>query len=227
MCHYRLMVARVKICGIRTLDEALAVIDAGADALGFHVELEHSTCPIGGAAVASVIAGLPPFVASVIVATASEPEALIRIMRATGANTLQLQSEVSPDTARAVKSVLPYVKLYAVVHVFGADAIEEAKKFEDAVDAIAGVPGAIGGTTLSLVLSRKRTLRVLAVDGVVPSVRTMADRSYPYSKTFYMVTRKNPSDAVRRFIDFVRSPAGSAILSRYGQASTRQEGMRP
>ena len=98
---------------------------------------------------------------------------------------------------------------------------------EDAVDAIAGVPGAIGGTTLSLVLSRKRTLRVLAVDGVVPSVRTMADRSYPYSKTFYMVTRKNPSDAVRRFIDFVRSPAGSAILSRYGQASTRQEGMRP
>ena len=145
------MVARVKICGIRTLDEALAVIDAGADALGFHVELEHSTCPIGGAAVASVIAGLPPFVASVIVTTASEPEALIRIMRATGANTLQLQSEVSPDTARAVKSVLPYVKLYAVVHVFGADAIEEAKKFEDAVDAIIlnsadKTTGARGGT---------------------------------------------------------------------------------
>ena len=96
---------------------------------------------------------------------------------------------------------------------------------EDAVDAIAGVPGLSGlherfsGQGVEVVL--------LAVDGVVPSVRTMADRSYPYSKTFYMVTRKNPSDAVRRFIDFVRSPAGSAILSRYGQASTRQEGMRP
>ena len=97
----------------------------------------------------------------------------------------------------------------------------------DAADIIESVPGAIGGTTLSLVLSEKRALRVLALNGVVPSVQTMADRSYPYSKTFFMVTKKNPSAAVRRFIDFVRSPAGSAILSKYGQAAVRQEGILP
>ena len=97
----------------------------------------------------------------------------------------------------------------------------------DAADAIETVPGAFGGTTLSLVLSEKRALRVLALDGVVPSVRTMADRSYPYSKTFFMVTRKNPSAAVRRFVDFVRSPAGSAILSKNGQAAVLQEGILP
>jgi len=98
---------------------------------------------------------------------------------------------------------------------------------DDAVDIIESVPGAFGGTTLSLVLSEKRALRVLALDGVVPSVRTMADRSYPYSKTFFMVTRKNPSDAVLRFIAFVRSPAGSAILSKYGQAAVRRDGNLP
>ena len=98
---------------------------------------------------------------------------------------------------------------------------------DDAADAIDSVPGAIGGTTLPLALSGKRTLRVLALDGVVPSLRTMADRSYPYSKTFFMVTGKNPSAAVRRFIDFVRSPAGSAILSRNGQAAVRPEGILP
>ena len=97
----------------------------------------------------------------------------------------------------------------------------------DAADAIETVPGAFGGTTLSLVVSEKRALRVLALDGVVPSVRTMADRSYPYSKTFSMVTRKNPPVAVQRFIDFVRSPAGSAILSKNGQAAVRQEGILP
>ena len=97
----------------------------------------------------------------------------------------------------------------------------------DAADAIETVPGAFGGTTLSLVVSEKRALRVLALDGVVPSVRTMADRSYPYSKTFFMVTRKNPTVAVQRFIDFVRSPAGSAILSKNGQAAVRQEGILP
>lgn len=97
----------------------------------------------------------------------------------------------------------------------------------EAADAIENVPGAIGGTTLSLVLSEKRALRVLALDGVVPSVRTMTDRSYPYAKTFYMVTRSNPSAAVRRFMDFVRSPAGAAILSRNGQKEVRQEGILP
>ncbi|MGB5195666.1 MAG: substrate-binding domain-containing protein [Candidatus Deferrimicrobium sp.] len=98
---------------------------------------------------------------------------------------------------------------------------------DDAVDIIESVPGAFGGTTLSLVLSEKRALRVLALDGVVPSVRAMADRSYPYSKTFFMVTRKNPSAAVLRFIAFVRSPAGSAILSKYGQAAVRRDGTLP
>jgi phosphate transport system substrate-binding protein len=97
----------------------------------------------------------------------------------------------------------------------------------DAADVIETVPGAFGGTTLSLVVSEKRALRVLALDGVVPSVRNMANRSYPYSKTFFMVTGKNPPAAVRRFIDFVRSPAGAAILTRNGQAAVRQEGILP
>jgi phosphate transport system substrate-binding protein len=97
----------------------------------------------------------------------------------------------------------------------------------DAADAIEGVPGAFGGTTLSLVLSEKPAFRVLALDGVVPSVRTLADRSYPYSKTFFMVTGNPPSAAVRRFVDFVRSPAGSGILAKNGQAAVRQERIRP
>jgi phosphoribosylanthranilate isomerase len=57
---------RVKICGLRTLDEALAAVDAGADALGFnfwkgtprHIELK---------AAARIVAALPPFVATVAV----------------------------------------------------------------------------------------------------------------------------------------------------------------
>lgn len=98
---------------------------------------------------------------------------------------------------------------------------------QDAVDAIESVPGAFGGTTLSLVSSERRALRILALDGVVPSVRAMADGSYPYSKTFFMVTRKNFPDSVRRFIDFVRAPAGAAILAKNGQGAVREEGILP
>lgn len=97
----------------------------------------------------------------------------------------------------------------------------------DAADAIESVPGAFGATTLSLLLSEKRALRILSLDGITPSVRTMADRSYPYSKTFFMVTRKNLPASVRRFIDFVRSPAGAAILAKNGQEAVREEGILP
>ena len=97
----------------------------------------------------------------------------------------------------------------------------------DAADAIESVPGAFGGTTLSLVLSEKRAFRVLSLDGVTPSVRTMAERSYPFSKSFFVVTKKNPPASVRRFIDFVRSPAGAAILAKNGQGAVREEGILP
>jgi phosphate transport system substrate-binding protein len=98
---------------------------------------------------------------------------------------------------------------------------------QDAADAIEEIPGAFGATTLSLVLSEKRVIRVLSLNGVVPSVRAMSDRSYPYAKTFFMVTRKTPLDPVRRFVEFVRSPAGAAILSRNGQEAVRQERFHP
>jgi phosphate transport system substrate-binding protein len=98
---------------------------------------------------------------------------------------------------------------------------------DEAADAIEDVPGAFGGTTLSLVLSEKRVLRVLSLGGVMPSVRTMADRSYPYSMTFFMVTKKNPPASVRRFIDFVRSPAGASILAKNGQEAFREDGVLP
>jgi phosphate transport system substrate-binding protein len=98
---------------------------------------------------------------------------------------------------------------------------------QDAADAIESVAGAFGGTTLSIVLSEKRSIRVLSLDGVTPSVRALAGGSYPHSKTFVMVTKKYPPAAVRRFIDFVRSPAASAILQRNGQHPLREKGSHP
>jgi len=141
---------RVKICGISTLEEAQSVIAAGADALGFHVELEHAKRPIGVATAAAIIQQLPPYVSSVIVTTETDPKKLIRLLKATHANTLQLQGEVSADTIAAVKAVFSNVKVYPVVHVFGSDAIEHAKKFGDAdaiiVDSADRETGARGGT---------------------------------------------------------------------------------
>lgn len=142
---------RVKICGIRHLEEAKACIEAGADALGFHVDLEHSKCPIGAAAAREIISKLPPFVSSVLVTTATDTKELVRLTRATWVNTLQLQGEVEIDTVRAVKAIMPWGKIYVAVHVSNEESIIQAQKFEDAADAIIldskiSESGARGGT---------------------------------------------------------------------------------
>lgn len=92
---------------------------------------------------------------------------------------------------------------------------------QDAADAIESTPGAFGATTLALILSERREIRAMALNGAVPSVRTVMDGSYPFTKTFCMLTRINPPPAVQRFVEFVRSPAGAAILAKYGQIAVR------
>lgn len=175
------------------MEEARAAIAAGADALGFHVELEHSKCPIGAATASAIISKLPPFIGSVVVTTETEPKALIRIAKATWATTLQLHGEVAPDSVRAVKAVLPYLKVYVVVHVADADALEKARKFEDAADAIIldsadPVTGARGGTgrTHDWSISRKivesTVLPVILAGGLNPdNVAEAVATVHPYA----------------------------------------------
>ena len=60
---------KVKICGITNLEDALAAIDAGADALGFVLapEAKKRNRYIDRDAAADIIAQLPPFITTVAV----------------------------------------------------------------------------------------------------------------------------------------------------------------
>jgi phosphate transport system substrate-binding protein len=71
--------------------------------------------------------------------------------------------------------------------------------------------------TLALVRTEKRNVRILPLNGVVPSARTLADGSYPYAKEMQLARRKNPETAaVTRFFEFVASPQGRRILAETG-----------
>jgi phosphoribosylanthranilate isomerase len=142
---------RIKICGITNIFDAKAAVAAGAHALGFLVEISGAKNTVGSATAAAIIAQLPPFVSSVAVTTETDPKAIIRIAKATGANTVQLQGHVTPDVVRAVKAVFFNIKVYAAVHVADGDALAAAKNFEDAADGIIldsvdKTSGALGGT---------------------------------------------------------------------------------
>jgi len=87
---------------------------------------------------------------------------------------------------------------------------------QDAAEMIARVPGAMGSSSLALIISENRPLKPLAIDGIVPSVETMRKGAYPFAKPLYVVTGPKPSEATRRFIAFLTSERGREILSSAG-----------
>ena len=78
------------------------------------------------------------------------------------------------------------------------------------------IPGSLGVSTLSQIISEKRSSKVLSFNGVKPSVKTLADGTYPLVKTFYVVTPAKIPAPVKMFNDFVRSPTGRQILMETG-----------
>lgn len=75
--------------------------------------------------------------------------------------------------------------------------------------AVAGNPRALG-----YLATRDLTDAVapLAVNGVAIARATIYSGRYPLTRSLYYVTRTNPSEPVRRFLDFVRSAAGQDAL---------------
>ena len=87
---------------------------------------------------------------------------------------------------------------------------------QDAADALEKIPGAIGPSTLTLILSENRALRALKLDDKDPTPMNAASGTYPYHKRLFLVTGAKRPVPVERFIAFVQSPAGRKILVSNG-----------
>jgi phosphate transport system substrate-binding protein len=87
---------------------------------------------------------------------------------------------------------------------------------QENADALEKIPGAIGVISLAQLVSEKRPLRPLQIDGVAPTPATLRTGSYRLWVPLYFVTGAQPSPRAREFIAFTRSAAGAALLSRNG-----------
>ena len=88
----------------------------------------------------------------------------------------------------------------------------------EAADGVQGVPGAMGTSTLALVVAERRPLKALAINGVPPTAESVGNGSYPHVKTLYLISR-DPRPAVQRFLDSLASAKGQAVLSSLGFAA--------
>ncbi|HPA16411.1 MAG TPA: phosphoribosylanthranilate isomerase [Verrucomicrobiae bacterium] len=91
---------RVKICGITNEPDALAAIEAGADALGF-VSYPKSPRHIDPVHAAPWVRHLPPFVAKVIVCVNPSPQDLAQWARSFPVDAWQFHGDETPEVIRA------------------------------------------------------------------------------------------------------------------------------
>jgi len=122
---------------------------------------------------------------------------------------------IGEDITRQIKQMSP-----ALDKALSAAELRPGMPFaatdQEAADKTESVPGALSATTLSLILSENRPLRALTLNGVEPTAANSASGKYPHLKGFFLVTRPDPSAAVKSFIAFMRSPPGRDILMRSG-----------
>ncbi|SMB98343.1 phosphoribosylanthranilate isomerase [Thermanaeromonas toyohensis ToBE] len=131
---------RVKICGIRSLEEAWAALDAGAHALGF--VFAPSKRRIEPETAREIIKKLPPFITAVGVFVNEPRSRLLEIASFCRLHVLQLHGEESPDYCRSL--AYPLIKAIRVRDIRVLELIPRYPVEAILLDTY--VPGCPGGT---------------------------------------------------------------------------------
>ena len=110
---------RIKVCGITSIEDARAAVDAGADALGF-VFYEGSKRYIPPAEARKITTSLPPLVVTVGVFVNTSPDEISAVARESGIGVVQLHGDETPEQASRVP--FPVIKAIRV-----GDSLDQAE----------------------------------------------------------------------------------------------------
>ncbi|WP_107328357.1 phosphoribosylanthranilate isomerase [Metapseudomonas otitidis] len=201
---------RVKICGITRVEDALAAVAAGADAIGL-VFYAPSPRAVTAEQARAIISALPPFVTTVGLFVDMPGEELDSVLATVPLDLLQFHGDESPEACR--RHGRPYLKALRIRP--GDDVSALIDRYPDASGVLLDtyVPGTPGGTgeafDWSLVPSGPSRPVVLA-GGLTPgNVAEAIRRVRPYAVDVSggVEASKGIKDPVliRVFIDAVRS----------------------
>jgi phosphate transport system substrate-binding protein len=90
---------------------------------------------------------------------------------------------------------------------------------KDVVEQVAKTPGAIGYSGLGYATPAVKILKVSKMKGepgVVPSIATVHDKTYPISRPLLMYTPDNPTPAAKKYLEWAMSEAGQKIVAATG-----------
>ncbi|TAN41703.1 MAG: phosphoribosylanthranilate isomerase [Nitrospirae bacterium] len=171
---------RVKICGITNLDDALAAIDFGADALGF-VLYEKSPRYVSPEKAGEIIARLPSFVTTVGVFVNEESTKIRAIMEFAGINLPQLHGDETPDACALWHRA---IKAFRVRNFTDLDALRKYRASAFLLDTY--TPDSYGGTgqvfNWDIAVEATRYGKIILSGGLTPeNVEQAIKRVVPYA----------------------------------------------
>lgn len=127
---------RVKICCIQNPAEAALAVGYGAAAVGLVSAMPSGPGPIPEDRIAAIAATVPPGVATVLLTSLTDPDAIVEQQRRVGTSALQLVDRLPPGAHARLRAGLPGIALVQVVHVIGPASVDEAVRVAPDVDAL-------------------------------------------------------------------------------------------
>src|SRR2546421_3639034 len=210
----------VKICGITNKDDALAAIDAGADALGFNL-VPRSPRYIDIEKAATWIDNLPKEICKVAVVADANWEDACRIGQLRFVDALQLHGTESPEFCRRLADAgVPFAK---AVPVTGSKSLAGLPDYStDTMILDSSARGTFGGTgrpfpwkfAPEFVRHHPRITVILAgglnPENVAEAVRVVRPRGVDVTTGVEALPGKKDANLVKAFIEAVRQASSRA-----------------
>lgn len=131
-----MMVPRVKVCCIRSHEEASLAVRLGASALGLVTEMPSGPGVIADEVARDIASRVPPPIASFLLTSRQSAATIAEHQRYVRASTVQIVDRLTHGTYAELREALPGIALVQVIHVRGEESVEEAVMVAPDVDAI-------------------------------------------------------------------------------------------
>ena len=202
---------RIKVCGIMNQSDLAHAVIAGADAVGFVVEIDDSRHSISTGQAADLISQVPIYTKSVAVIAPVDVDEAVRLATQTKADVLQVHGSLAPKDLAELKSRVHQKLIAAVAANKGG---KEAMRFGMVVDAIlldTMVNGKLGGTgsvhdwDLSAEIVRSLKVPVILAGGLHPgNVAAAIEKVRPYAVDVSSGLETDGKKDPQKILSFIR-----------------------
>ncbi|HQT90440.1 MAG TPA: phosphoribosylanthranilate isomerase [Candidatus Kryptobacter bacterium] len=186
---------RVKICCIKSPDEARIAVSLGADAIGLVGKMPSGPGVISDDAITEIASLVPPPIGTFLLTSETTADAIVAHCRRAKTSSVQIVDYVDEREYRKIRAELPWMKLVQVIHIEDESAIARARRLSGFVDALlldSGSPNGdvkiLGGTgkTHNWKISREIVgavdVPVFLAGGITPgNVREAVETVHPYA----------------------------------------------